>query len=77
VDISHRPGREGSQTAVKVVDTRSRTTTPVRDEREPEAPGDKYRPVTCNGCGAIVALVDSECWRCYRYFGPAEFDDQR
>ena len=77
MDSAHRGGPHNEGTDQRVVDPRPRPSVAVREEHQAQAQRDTYRPVTCEGCDAIVSPIDSECWQCYRYFPGDCFDDQR
>ena len=76
MDTAHRSEHDDRGTHQRVVDARSEAAAAIRDERA-HSPEGGPAVVSCKGCGAIVSLTDSECWRCARYFPASEFDDQR
>jgi hypothetical protein len=69
------PGDTGTDLGVVVPGSWSPSE--VREDRQATTTGDRFRPVMCPGCDAVVSLLDSECWLCFRYFSANEFDDQR
>jgi len=66
------PSDEG--TDQRVVDEGQDTAIEIRDAHQSSP---EVAIVTCPDCDAAVALFDSECWRCTKYFSATTFDAQR